>query len=251
GHGACVNGPIPGCCSSDAQCSDGDLCTGVETCNTATGQCQDAPDVVCNDNDVCTLDSCDPMTGMCHFDPQPGCCNTNADCDDGNACPSDPSDDVLGCQHAPVDCDDGSPCTTDFCDQGMGCMRDPIPDCCVNDGECDDMNICTGFETCVNNTCQPGMMLDCDDHNPCTDDTCDAQLGCQHSFNHNSCDDGNACTTNDQCSGGSCVGGDAPDCDDHDICTTDSCDMTLGCQHANNTVACNDGVACTTDDHCT
>ncbi len=53
----------------------------------------------------------------------------------------------------------------------------------------------------------------CDDGNPCTDDICDAQLGCVHSNNTLSCTDGNACTTNDVCSGGVCVGGDtAPGC---------------------------------------
>src|SRR5439155_977727 len=77
GHGACVNDPIPGCCSTDAECSDHDLCTGVETCNVRTGICGHGTPVDCNENNVCTLDSCDPMTGMCHFDPQPGCCNTN------------------------------------------------------------------------------------------------------------------------------------------------------------------------------
>src|SRR5205823_13512077 len=70
--------------------------------------------------------------------------------------------------------------------------------------DCDDMNICTGFETCVNHSCQPGMMLDCDDHNSCTDDSCDAQAGCQHANNTAPCDDASACTTNDTCSGGTC-----------------------------------------------
>lgn len=48
----------------------------------------------------------------------------------------------------------------------------------------------------------------CDDGNPCTDDVCDAQLGCLHSNHTRACTDGNACTTNDACNGGACVGGD-------------------------------------------
>src|SRR3990172_2959761 len=53
----------------------------------------------------------------------------------------------------------------------------------------------------------------CDDGNPCTDDLCDATLGCLHFNNSAACTDGNACTTNDFCGGGVCVGGNpAPGC---------------------------------------
>lgn len=38
------------------------------------------------------------------------------------------------------------------------------------------------------------------------------------------CDDHNACTTNDTCVNGSCVGGPAPNCNDNNACTTDTCD---------------------------
>jgi len=53
----------------------------------------------------------------------------------------------------------------------------------------------------------------CDDGNPCTDDLCDATLGCRHFNNSAACTDGNSCTTNDVCVGGACVGGNtAPGC---------------------------------------
>lgn len=48
----------------------------------------------------------------------------------------------------------------------------------------------------------------CDDANPCTDDICDPQLGCVHANNTLPCTDGNACTMNDACNAGVCVGGD-------------------------------------------
>jgi hypothetical protein len=89
---------------------------------------------------------------------------------------------------------------------------------------------------------------ECNDLNPCTDDTCDVGTGvCQHSSNTNGCDDGNPCTAVDQCSAGQCVGSGAPDCDDHSACTTDSCDQGTGCVHA--AVVCNDSSSCT-DDSC-
>src|SRR5207249_5030369 len=64
------------------------------------------------------------------------------------------------------------------------------------------------------------------------------------------CNDGNACTTNDACSGGTCVGGAAPNCDDGNVCTTDGCNPATGCTHTNNTNPCNDDNACTTSDAC-
>ena len=53
----------------------------------------------------------------------------------------------------------------------------------------------------------------CDDGNPCTDDLCDPTLGCVYFNNNAPCTDGNACTANDVCSAGACVGGNtAPSC---------------------------------------
>ncbi len=79
-------------------------------------------------------------------------------------------------------------------------------------------------------SCNPGPgALDCDDSNPCTDDTCDAALGCQHSNNTDNCNDQNACTQIDKCSGGTCAGTPVV-CNDANPCTADSCSATLGCQ---------------------
>lgn len=58
------------CCSSTCQsepagqsCSDGDVCNGVEECDGA-GACQDViPALDCVDDDPCSQDSCDPVTG--------------------------------------------------------------------------------------------------------------------------------------------------------------------------------------------
>ncbi len=99
------------------------------------------------------------------------------------------------------------------------------------------------------NVCTPGTAVDCDDDNPCTDDSCDPQSGCQHVNNNNSCDDGNLCTMLDVCSAGSC-GGTVVVCDDSNFCTTDVCNPALGCTFTNNTLACDDGNVCTTGDVC-
>ena len=99
-------------------------------------------------------------------------------------------------------------------------------------------------------TCLPGTgVLDCNDGNPCTDDSCDPVLGCQHSNNTDPCDDGNQCTILDRCAAGSC-GGTAVVCNDSNACTTDTCSPTLGCVFTNNTAACDDGNPCTAGDTC-
>src|SRR5207253_6869352 len=64
------------------------------------------------------------------------------------------------------------------------------------------------------------------------------------------CTDGNACTTADTCGGGVCVGGPAPNCNDANVCTDDSCDPATGCVNTPNTAPCTDGNACTTADTC-
>jgi hypothetical protein len=68
--------------------------------------------------------------------------------------------------------------------------------------------------------------------------------------NTNACDDGQACSENDQCSNGVCVGESNLDCDDQNPCTEDRCDDSLGCVHSYNLAACDDENACTDNDAC-
>ena len=92
----------------------------------------------------------------------------------------------------------------------------------------------------------------CDDFNPCTDDSCNLGTGlCVHTNNTAACDDGDPCTVGNVCSAGACSVGIAKNCDDTNVCTTDSCTAATGvCVHAPNTVSCNDGDVCTSGDVC-
>jgi len=90
----------------------------------------------------------------------------------------------------------------------------------------------------------------CDDANPCTDDTCDAISGCINTPNLLPCDDGNPCTTSDTCSGGQCVGQIPLECDDANPCTDDSCLADGSCVNTANSSPCDDGKLCTTIDAC-
>jgi hypothetical protein len=49
---------------------------------------------------------------------------------------------------------------------------------CVTNADCDDLNVCTGVETCQAGVCVPGNNLVCDDANPCTTNTCNSSTGC-------------------------------------------------------------------------
>jgi hypothetical protein len=95
-----------------------------------------------------------------------------------------------------LSCDDNNACTVDSCDPVSGCR-----------------NVASG----------------CDDFNPCTDDSCNPVQGCVHADNNVLCDDGNACTRTDRCTGGTCVGSNPLICNDGDACTADACDPEIGC----------------------
>lgn len=56
-----------------------------------------------------------------------------------------------------------------------------VGDPCVGWSQCDDGNACNGVEACVAGHCVAGTVLDCDDTNDCTIDTCDTVSGCLYS----------------------------------------------------------------------
>ena len=78
---------------------------------------------------------------------------------------------------------------------------------------------------------QPCMIdADCDDGNPCTLDTCDLTLTCQHDAAARdgfACDDHDPCTITDVCSGGNCGGSIGGDTDGDGYC--DQFEQQLGC----------------------
>lgn len=111
--------------------------------------------------------------------------------------------------------------------------------------ECDDGNPCTD-DSCDTLTGQcMHTPVDCDDGEPCTDDSCDPLTGkCVHT--PRVCDDGNPCTE-DSCDPltGECVFTPVV-CDDGDPCTDDSCDPLTG-ECIFTPRDCDDGDACTED----
>ena len=96
-------------------------------------------------------------------------CNTNADCNDGIDCTTDVCDATKHCVLTPVDsvCSNGVYCDgAEFCQAGSGCVSGTAPVCPDNDS-------CNGVEICDETTdsCTSPEDLNCDDGNPCTDDS--------------------------------------------------------------------------------
>ncbi len=175
-----------------APCDDSNACTVADTC--LAGACVPGSARVCDDTNVCTTDSCDPATG-CVF------VNNTAPCDDGNACTVDDTCSAGACvPGAARVCDDTNVCTTDSCNPASGCVF------VNNTTPCDDGNACTVDDTCSAGACVPGAARVCDDTNVCTTDSCNPATGCVFANNTVPCDDSNACTHSDQCTGGACAG---------------------------------------------
>lgn len=76
---------------------------------------------------------------------------------------------------------------------------DVPPPTCAQGAACDDGNACSKGDSCQNGACKAGPAVDCNDGNPCTDDSCAAASGCLHKGNSAPCSDGNACNGADKC----------------------------------------------------
>ena len=150
GGGVCVSGPALDCddlnpCTTDSctpdsgcvhsfnnlPCNDANACTTNEFCS--LGTCGGGVAVVCADGNLCTDDSCDPLTG-CNY------VANDAPCDDGNPCTLADVCANKNCQPGAgsLDCDDENSCTDDSCDPDSGCVHTPVANDtpCPGDGKC-------------------------------------------------------------------------------------------------------------------
>lgn len=216
-------------------CDDNDVCTATSNC--AEGECRPTEVISCDDDNPCTDDACDPELGCLYA-------SNNGSCSDGDACTTNDQCVAGNCIGTPVDCVDDNPCTAGSCVDGEGCVFTIV------EGACDDGDACTGGDQCQGGQCVGTTVITCNDNNPCTTDTCKPSIGCENTNNTLSCDDGNACTVGDQCSGGSCQAGSAIDCNDDNPCTSDSCNPNQGCFYENTDGTCDDADICTLDDLC-
>ena len=219
-------------CLQNSDCDDGIFCNGAERC--FEGQCFASPQPPCVDSVDCTADLCDDVNQQCVFI----------------------TDDSL--------CAPGQ-----VCDPKAGCFTESE---CRLDVDCDDGLVCNGAETCVANTCRPGIPLDCDDGVACSTDGCDEETGaCQSVPDHtlclptelcnllddctvrppctrdDDCDDASFCNGVETCDSvtGLCIPGAVPVVDDEIPCTVDACsEQRASVIHTPNAARCADGLFC-------
>ncbi len=190
--GTCTQTPNPeefGCCGDDADCATGNICI-AGACDITTATCTVNPidgccltNVQCNDKQLCTKDICEQNVCKYEADVAPkGCCDDKADCVvELTAC-------ILGydcnvakneCQNETKDCDDDDDCTLDACKNGE-CVHTPVPSCCLVDEDCEDGDPCT-VNTCDQdfNTCSEApaggccnITSDCADTDPASTEQC-------------------------------------------------------------------------------
>jgi cysteine-rich repeat protein len=223
----------------------------------------------CDDGNTLNGDCC---SAVCAFEAYGSPCGNqdSTDCSLPNTCTADgfcsSNDYPAGTQCT----SDGNMCTDDEC-SGFGvCLH------YLNTDPCDDGNACTLADTCLNASCIGGPVLNCNDGNVCTTDSCNTTSGCVHTNNTLSCNDGLFCNGTDTCSAGSCSvhagnpcnGGPvcnntcneaADNCftangiactDEGNVCTNDICNGSGSCTHPNNTNPCNDVLFCNGTDTC-
>ena len=102
--GLCTHPPI--------DCSNGDPCDGLETCDPSDGACLAGTPVSCPDDDACDgLESCDPSTGLCVNGPPVDCypeswdgCDGVKTCHPSGVCETTPLG-MVSCPVAPDACD--------------------------------------------------------------------------------------------------------------------------------------------------
>jgi hypothetical protein len=188
---ACVEAPV--------DCDTGNLCA-PGYCDPTTGNCE-VSEAVCKQN-PCYTATCDPSSGDCVVTRIDGCCLSDADCDDGNACTTDTCVDQTcsnensyklpdachvyvssndECVLEPKNCDDGDACTADSCDPDVGCVNTPSLYCdCVTSSSCSDCCQAAGdaaARDCLN-TCSTTLecskcgALSASICNSCLDSTC-------------------------------------------------------------------------------
>lgn len=181
----CLTSPV----AQGTTCQDGDPCTLVDKCD-ANGTCiAGTPKVpACDDEDVCTSDTCTANGSGCLFEPIAGCCSSNSECNQegGEICTG---------EH--VCC---APICVDEQGQELLCGDDGCGSTC---GECGINAVCNDGACCFPNCYSPVKA--------CGDDGCGGGCG--------SCEPGQVCTDIFQCCTPQCQG---------KFCGPDGCDGECG-----------------------
>jgi hypothetical protein len=251
--GSCA--PQTGLCVFPAKpdgtmCNDGNGCTQTDTC--VAGACAGANPVVCPAPGMPCFAAgvCNPQSGVCSAAiPQPN----GAACDDGNACTQSDTCQGGACNGGPpVICAANACQTAGACDPVTGCSALAKPDGTA----CNDASACTANDSCKAGVCT-GTATVCAALDSChAVGVCNPQSGvCSNPGKPDgaSCDDGNACSTQDYCISAFCLPGPSVICAAMDQChIAGLCDPQTGCSNPQKPTGalCDDGNPCTQVDSC-
>jgi hypothetical protein len=275
----CDHTAVAGTCFIDNAChADGDPNPG-NPCQECQGALSgdnwtDDDTNACDDGNACTTpDFC--LDGVCNGTPQPGCCASDADCDDSRDC----TDDL--CNTADGTC--SNPVITGFCLIGATCWPEgalnpanacqkcqhaSLPTDWTNHTDpCDDGVYCTGDDRCSLGACSGTAGLTCSDSLDCTTDSCDeGAQSCGHAVIAGFCSIGGACFSDTAPNPGnpcqvcdssadqtdwspddSAACDDGNDCTDPDFCSAGTCTGTPLPNCCNGPADCSDSKDCTDD----
>ncbi len=237
-----------------AQCSDGGNCT-IINFDDETPCSTGMPIGPCSGRDVCLSGACTRTYNpgfICREADLTGCDVPDACVDGNNYCPHD---DKIADE---TSCDSEIFCYSTVCRAGQ-CVNDQPIDCSSFDtectaGYCDEINRQCTYNNLANGlTCVGNEWGQCISYSSCYFGACVTYYQSVGS----TCDDGNACTVGEHCSGydGSCIDGQPLDCSSLDgQCSVGVCNSLNGlcqAQNANENSTCNaDSNACTVDDRC-
>ncbi|MFN2425603.1 MAG: hypothetical protein ABR587_04050 [Candidatus Binatia bacterium] len=242
--GQCEKVPV----EEPQSCNDGDLCTTGDECD--AGECTGTPVDCSGSDDQCNTGSCNTESGQCDTIPLEG----TPPCNDGDLCTTGDQCDAGECSGTPVDCSgEGDVCNNGFCNAETGeCDTAPVE----GTPPCNDGDLCTTGDQCDAGECS-GTPVDCSgSDDQCNTGFCNAQTGqCDTAAVEGTppCNDGDACTTNDQCAEGTCAGDDVDCSAEGGACTVGTCNPDSGeCdgQPVQDGTVCDDGNLCTGSDQC-
>ena len=215
----------------------------------ATGKC--AANAQCDDQNVCTTDTCTIATGACVR------ANNTVSCTDSNSCTQNDVCSAGACvPGAPVVCAALDGChTVGVCNPMSGVCSTPIK---PNGSACNDANACTQTDTCSAGVCNGQSPVMCPPPDAChSAGSCNMATGmCSNPAlaDGTACNDSNACTQADSCQVGVCTGLNPVTCSASDLChAAGVCDTTTGaCSNPAqpDNSACDDGDSCTQTDVC-
>ena len=250
-------------CIEGDECDDGDPCTVDDQCDSA-GLCAGMFVVECDDGIECTDDSCSSavdcahavkegfclVSGVCYEDgtmnvevfgpcrkcrPEVANDDLSADdtlsCDDGSACFINDRCEGGVCKTTPLVCDDLNSCTDDSCDAVEGCKTTPNTSQCAA-ARCEGLMFYPAA-VCSGSACPSVSPVNCNDENPCTDDSC-TLAGCVNTVRNGKicapakCEMGTFYSPS-ACINDFCPPQDSEFCDDGNECTEDYCSIDAGC----------------------